>query len=402
MWLFRRLIAWAAVGGLLLWITSLLLGPATAPGSTSRPPVALAPSQSSTSPTPGRAGTPTAKPTASAHATPAPTRVGSPSPTASTKATPTATPKPTATPASTPSPTPAPTPTPTQAPTPTPTVTPAPTPTPTPTPALPTFSHVFIIVMENEESTSLIGNASAPYINGLANSYGLATQYYGVSHPSLPNYLALTAGSTFGITSDCENCFLNQTNLADQIEASGRTWRAYMESMPSPCDLTDTGTYGMWHNPWLYYNDIRTNTTRCNAGVVPYTHFATDLATSNPPNFMWVTPNLCSDMHDCSIATGDNWLKQQVPVILNSAAYRNGGVLFITWDEGSTNAGCCTNAAGGRVATLVISPLAKTGFQSSVAETHYSLLRTIEDSWNLPRLGGAGCSCTAQMREYFR
>src|SRR5207237_3625737 len=130
----------------------------------------------------------------------------------------TPTPTPPRPPTSSPTPTPAPTPTPTPAPTPTPT----PAPTPTPTPALPTFSHVFVIVMENEESTSLIGNSAAPYINGLANSYGLATQYYGVSHPSLPNYLAMSAGSTFGITSACTTCWVNASNLPDQIEASGR------------------------------------------------------------------------------------------------------------------------------------------------------------------------------------
>jgi len=256
--------------------------------------------------------------------------------------------------------------------------------------------------MENEESTSLIGNASAPYINGLANSYGLATQYYGVSHPSLPNYLALTAGNTFGITSDCTTCWVNATNVADQIEASGRSWKAYMEGMPSACFVGDAYPYMQKHNPWVYYNDIRTNAARCNAHVVPFSQLGGDLGAGSVPNYVWITPNMCNDMHDCSIATGDNWLSQQVPAILNSSAYKNGGALFITWDEGSSNAGCCTNAAGGRVATLVISPLGRTGFQSSVPETHYSLLRTIEDSWNLPRLSGAGCPCTAEMREYFR
>jgi phospholipase C len=136
--------------------------------------------------------------------------------------------------------------------------------------------------------------------------------------------------------------------------------------------------------------------------VVPFGQLGTDLASGSVPNYSWITPDMCNDMHDCSIATGDNWLSRQVPAILASTAFRNGGVLFITWDEGSTNVGCCTNAAGGRVATLVISPLGRTGFQSSVPETHYSLLRTIEDSWNLPRLGGAGCACTVAMREYFR
>jgi phosphatidylinositol-3-phosphatase len=212
---------------------------------------------------------------------------------------------------------------------------------------------------------------------------------------------ALTAASTFGITSDCENCFVNQTNLADQIEASGRTWRAYMESTPSPCDLTDSGTYGMWHNPWLYYNDIRTNTARCNADVVPYTYFATDLASSNPPNFMWVTPNLCDDMHDCSVSTGDTWLSNNVPQILNSAAFKNGGALFITWDEGNTDLGCCTFVAGGNVATLVISPLALTGLTSTIAEDHYSFVKTVEASWGMPLLNNASCTCTPILSEYF-
>jgi phosphatidylinositol-3-phosphatase len=269
------------------------------------------------------------------------------------------------------------------------------------TPSLPIFSHVFVIVMENHEYNEIIGSSAAPYINGLAKQYSLATQYYAVTHPSLPNYLSLTAASTFGITSDCENCFLNQTNLADQIEAGGRTWRAYMESMPSPCYQADAGNYAMWHNPWLYYNDIRTNATRCNADVVPYTQFSSDLASSTVPNFMWVTPNLCDDMHDCSVSTGDTWLLQNVPQILNSSAFKNGGVLFITWDEGNTSLGCCTNAAGGKVATLVISPTAVAGLASTIAEDHYSLVRTVEDSWGMPELNGASCTCTPAMSEYF-
>ena len=256
--------------------------------------------------------------------------------------------------------------------------------------------------MENEESTSITGNSAAPYINGLANSYGLATQYYAVSHPSLPNYLALSAGSTFGISSDCTTCWVNSSSLADQIEASGRSWKAYMEGMPSACFVGDAYPYMQKHDPWIYYNDIRTNPARCAAHVVPFSQFGTDLSGGSVPNYVWITPNMCNDMHDCSIATGDSWLSQQVPAILNSSAFRNGGVLFITWDEGSTSAGCCTDAAGGRVVTLVISPLGRTGFQSSTPETHYSLLRTIEDSWSLPRLGGASCTCTPQMREYFR
>src|SRR3989442_3387399 len=398
MWFFRRLVLYGGVAALLLWTTSLLLAPPRAGGLVTQPSIALAPSNSATPSAPGSAGTPTARTSSAAHATPTPTPVNNPTPRPGATPTPTVAPRPTASP----TPTAAPTPTPTATPSPAPTPTPTPVPTPTPTPALPTFSHVFVIVMENEESSSLIGNSAAPYINVLANSYGLATQYYAISHPSLPNYLAMTAGSPLGITSDCTTCCVGATNLADQIEASGRSWKAYMEGMPSACFVGDAQPYMQKHDPWIYYNDIRTNAARCSAHVVPFTQLGADLASGSVPNYVWITPNMCNDMHDCSIATGDSWLSSQVPASLNAAAYRNGGALFITWDEGSTNAGCCTNAAGGRVATLVISPLGRTGFQSTVPETHYSLLRTIEDSWNLPRLGGANCACTAQMREYFR
>jgi len=259
-----------------------------------------------------------------------------------------------------------------------------------------------VIVMENQEITDVIGNSTAPYLNGLATSNALGTQVYAVSHPSLPNYLALAAGSTFGINSDCITCYVPASNLADQIEAGGKTWKAYLEGMPSPCFVGDSYPYMQKHNPWIYFDDIRTNAARCAARVVPYSQLSSDLANNTVPNFVWITPDMCNDMHDCSIATGDAWLKQQVPAILNSAAYKNGGALFLTWDEGNTYAACCTVATGGRVATIVMSPLGKTGFQSSTQETLYSLLRTIEDAWNLPRLGDAACSCTAAMREYFQ
>src|SRR5438046_4949969 len=134
---------------------------------------------------------------------------------------------------------------------------------PPPAPAVPSFSHVFVIVMENHEYGSIIGSSAAPYINSLASTYALATNYYGASHPSLPNYLALTAGSTFGIASDCTTCFVGATNIADQVEASGRSWKAYMESMPSTCYAGDAYPYMQKHNPFIYYNAIRPNAARC-------------------------------------------------------------------------------------------------------------------------------------------
>jgi acid phosphatase len=277
---------------------------------------------------------------------------------------------------------------------------PSPTPLPPPAETLPDFSHVFIIVMENHEYGRIIGNPSAPYLNSLAQTYGLATNYYAITHPSLPNYLAMVAGSTFGIASDCTQCFVTAPTIADQIERSGRSWKAYLEGMPSPCYLgSSSGKYAQKHNPFVYFDGLRNDRSRCAAHVVPFSQFSDDLGGS-VPDYVWITPDMCNDMHDCSVSTGDAWLHSVVPSILNSSAYRSGGAVFITFDEGSTGAGCCGVAAGGQVATLVISPMAKDAFQSTVAQTHYSLLRTIEDSWHLGHLGGAAAA--GNLREYFR
>jgi len=269
--------------------------------------------------------------------------------------------------------------------------------------AVPTFSHIFVIVMENHEYGSVIGRPEAPYVNSLAATYGLATNYYAASHPSLPNYFALTAGSTFGIATDCTTCYVNATNIADQVESSGRSWKAYMEDMPTPCYMgASSGNYAMKHDPFMYYTDIRNNPARCAAHVVPFAQFGVDMSSGQVPNFVWITPNMCNDTHDCPVSTGDAWLGNIVPRIIGSAAFRNRGVLFITWDEGASNASCCGDAWGGHVATLVISPMSISGFRSSTAENHYSLLRTIEDGFQLGHLGAAAWSSNVPLRQYFR
>jgi hypothetical protein len=281
--------------------------------------------------------------------------------------------------------------------------TPAAPPPPRAAGAVPSFSHVFVIVMENHEYNSVIGNPAAPYTNGLVASYGLATNYFAASHPSLPNYLALTAGSTFGIASDCTTCFVSATNVADQVEGSGRSWKAYLEDMPVPCYKgASSGNYAMKHNPFMYYNDIRNNSARCAAHVAPFTQFWVDMSSGVVPDFVWITPNMCNDTHDCPVSTGDAWLRSVMPTITGSAAFRNGGVLFITWDEGSSSAGCCSGTWGGHVATLVVAPNAIGGFRSGVAENHYGLLRTIEDGFHLGHLGAAGWASNLPLREYFR
>src|SRR5579884_4147748 len=175
-------------------------------------------------------------------------------------------------------------------------------------PAVPAFDHIVVIVMENHAEAEIIGNLrQAPYINQLASQYGLAANYSGIAHPSLPNYLALTGGSTFGVSDDCQTCFVDAPNLvADRVAPSGRTWKAYMESMPSACTLGDSGEYAQRHDPFVYYNDIRL-TAQC-SNVVPFSALSADLASaSTTPNYVWITPNLCDDMHNCAVSAGDTW-----------------------------------------------------------------------------------------------
>lgn len=257
---------------------------------------------------------------------------------------------------------------------------------------LPAYDHVVVIIMENHAFGEIVGNTSAaPYINGTLLPQGaLATHYYAVTHPSLPNYLALTGGSSFGITSDCSpsSCPVNAGSLADSLEHAGKTWKAYMESMPNACDSSDAYPYVVKHNPWVYYNDLGGNSSRCAAHDVPATQLATDLqSASTTPSFVWITPNMTDDMHDGSISQGDSWLSREIPMILNSPAFtQQHSLLLLTWDEDDSS-------ASNQVATIAVGYHVKVGGSSSVNYTHYSLLKTIEAAWNLLSLtsndGGA-------------
>ena len=152
--------------------------------------------------------------------------------------------------------------------------------------------------------------------------------------------------------------------------------------MPRPCFVGDSYPYMQKHDPFIYYNDIRTNSTECNK-VVPYSQLGGDLAsTSTTPNYVWITPNMCDDMHDCSVKTGDNWLKSNVPTILNSKAFTTqSSLLMITWDEDDSG-------SGNHIATLVIARDVPAGFRSGVRYTHYSMLKTVESAWGLSSLTG--------------
>ena len=254
-------------------------------------------------------------------------------------------------------------------------------------------SRVAVIVMENKECGDVIGSAAAPFINGLARHYALARAMYGLTHPSLPNYLALTGGSTFGINSDCTDCSAgDSTSIVDQLERANISWKAYMEGLPHPCFTgAGAGEYAKRHDPLVYYRRVVNNRSWC-AHIVPLTELGADERAGSLPRFIWITPNLCHEMHDCSVAAGDRFLSSLVPRVLRSLGAH--GVLFITWDEGTSDSGCCRLASGGHVATIVAGPGAKPGAQLNTPTDHYSLLQTVEDLFGLPRLRAAACACT--------
>jgi phosphatidylinositol-3-phosphatase len=260
---------------------------------------------------------------------------------------------------------------------------------------VPAFDHIFLVIMENHSYDEIIGSSDAPYLNQLANRYGVATNYVSVAHPSLPNYLALTGGDTFGVTTDCTDCFQSAPNLAvDRVTASGRSWRAYLESMPSPGYLGDAYPYMQKHNPFVYYDDVRTDPVQL-ARVVPASELAADIATAQTtPAFGWITPNMLDDMHDGTVAQGDAWLSRQIPALLSAPAWtEQRSLLVITWDEND-------NSPGNQVATIVIADEVPAGFRSGVAYNHYSLLRTIEVAWGLAPLT-ANDAQAAVMSDFF-
>jgi hypothetical protein len=261
-------------------------------------------------------------------------------------------------------------------------------------------SHVAVIVMENEEFSSIFGSKDAPYINGLAKRYALATQMYAITHPSLPNYLALTGGSTFGINSDCTDCSVAGTGLAGQLTRAHLSWKAYMEDLPHPCFTgSGSGGYAQKHDPFIYYRGIRSDPRLCQR-IVPLPRLAADERRGTLPAFVWITPNLCHDMHDCAPAVGDRFLAGVLPPLLRALGPR--GLLMLTWDEGSSDSGCCRVARGGRIVTVLAGPQARRGARLHVPVDHYSVLQTIEDLFGLPRMGGAACVCTPSLAPLLR
>ena len=242
------------------------------------------------------------------------------------------------------------------------------------------FRHVILIVFENHEADDVLGNSDAPTFNRLATRYATIKNYTAVAHPSLPNYLALVSGSTHGIESDCTSCLVDGRSLADTLQASRKTWKTYAEGLPS-AGFTGVSSdrYVRKHVPFLYFRRNLTPTRI--RRIVPLTQFLPDLRAARLPTFSLVVPDLCHDMHDCGVATGDAWLSGFVKPLLRGSALRN-SIVFVVFDEGTTDDG-----GGGHVPALAIGPLVRRHASTSAPIDHYGLLRTIEQGLRLPLLG---------------
>lgn len=244
---------------------------------------------------------------------------------------------------------------------------------------------VFTIVFENHDASQIL--VSGSFFARFAQENGQATAYVVSTHPSLPNYVLLTSGSSNGVTSDngpSGNVEIEGVgDLPDQLDAAGIPWRAYMESMGSPCEMNDVGEYAVHHDPFVYYATIQSNPARCAQRVVDFDeNFTNDLA-SGAYRYMWITPNLCDDMHSCQISVADAWLQKVVTQIRASGAYKNGGAIFVVGDEGSAR----FLGASGNVVAIWASPrLLRTPMTSNTSFGHPSYVATIEDIFAIPRL----------------
>ena len=247
----------------------------------------------------------------------------------------------------------------------------APTDTPQPTAAA-VAPHVFVVVMEN---TGLDSALRSEPIARLASANALATNYHAVARPSLPNYLALTSGNTWGITDDGYHSLPSAADLGAQLTTAGVSWRAYMEGMTADAGcMRSPYPYALKHDPFAYYGGA------CPSNVVPIESLDADLAGATP-SFVWISPGLCHDGHDCAIDVAGTWLDGLVTRIESSEAWRSGATLFIVWDEGG--------GGGSDLVPLIVLTKGVTPIRVETEYDHYSLLATIEDVFHLPRLGSA-------------
>ncbi|MGB7602308.1 MAG: alkaline phosphatase family protein [Candidatus Sulfotelmatobacter sp.] len=285
------------------------------------------------------------------------------------------------------------------------------TPMPPPDSSPPAFAHVFLVIEENHSFSDVIGNSSMPYLNSLASAYGLATQYYADAHPSLPNYFMLTVGAGTSITGSAGDGYtgvVTQDNVARALTAAGKSWKCYAESLPSVGYLGgDVGAYLQHHVPFVYFSDVQNSPAQASS-VVSFTQLSTDMANNSLPDYAFIVPNVNDDAHNCPaglstctsdqmLAAADQWLSTNISPLLASTAFQN-SLLIITFDEAEDTD---TEQGGGHVPAVIISPLAKAGYQSTTLYQHESTLRLMMEGLGVKDLPGAAATAP-EMTEFFK
>lgn len=258
------------------------------------------------------------------------------------------------------------------------------------------FGHVFLLVEENHSYSSVIGSSAMPYLNSLAQQYGLATQYFANTHPSIGNYFMLTTGQII-TNNDYYTGTVDVDNMVRHFLSGGVTWKSYAESLPNVGYIGgDVYPYMQHHNPFTYFTDVVNSQSEVN-NLVPFSQFATDLSNSQLPQFSYIVPNVLDDAHDGSLNQADSWLQTNIAPLIASSTFQQDGLLIIVFDESYSSD---TQHGGGQVAMLVISPKAKKGYQSMTMYQHQSTCELVMQVLGLTSFPGA-CQGAPQMTEFF-
>ena len=262
--------------------------------------------------------------------------------------------------------------------------------------SVPLFGHVFLVVEENHSYDEVIGNSAMPYFNGLASQYGLAAQYYANAHPSIGNYFMLTTGE-LETSDDSFAGVVTDDNLVRELVKAGKSWRSYAEGLPSIGYLGgDSSPYLKRHNPFAYFSDVVNDPAQA-ANLVPFSQFATDLASGSLPDFSFIVPDALDDAHNGTLAGADLWLQQNVQPLIASPLFQNDSLLIITFDESEQSD---VLHGGGHVATVIVSAKALPKYQSQTTFQHESSLRLIMEALGLQTdLGQA--ESAPDMSEFF-
>jgi hypothetical protein len=264
----------------------------------------------------------------------------------------------------------------------------------------PAFGHVFIVVEENHSYSQVVGNPSMPFLNTLINNYGLATQYFANSHPSLPNYLWLTSGSSDGIATDVCPATVTQDNVVRHLDAAGISWKAYAENLPYAgfMGCSAPGGYAARHNPFVYFSNVKKRPAD-QRRIVRFSRFAIDRENRALPRYSFIIPNLCHDAHDCSLSVADAWLNTNLAPLLNMHMFQPGGraVLIIVFDEST---GTDSVHGGGQVEWGIVGPRIRQGYRSTTFYQHQNTLRLMLEGLGVTSYPQAAATAS-NMAEFF-